>query len=250
LRFDFRGRRVVVCGASRGIGLAIAEGFARAGAAVAICARGAARLELARAGIAALGVPVHAAVCDLADKDAAEGFVAGAAAALGGLEVLVNNASGGLPMGTEEAWATNLAIDLLGSSRALRAALPWLVQGRGSVVNLSTISAVRHTIWHASYTPVKAALNAYTASLAAQLASQGVRVNAIAPGAVAFPGSVWDAVQRDNPQHHRDLVDSIPFGRMGTPEEIADIALFLASPAARWVTGQVLTADGGQSLGA
>jgi 3-oxoacyl-[acyl-carrier protein] reductase len=250
MRFDFQGLRVVVCGASQGIGLAIAEGFAQAGAAVAICARGAERLERARARIAALGVPVHAATCDLADRAAAEGFVIGAAAALGGLDVLVNNASGGLPMGSEAAWATNLAIDLLGTSRTVRPALPWLVQKRGSVINLSSISAVRHSIWHASYTPVKAALNAYTASLAARLAPDGVRVNAIAPGPVEFPGSVWDGVRRDNPELYRKIIDRSPFGRMGSPAEIADVVLFLASPAARWMTGQVLTADGGQSLGA
>ena len=246
---DFSARRVAVCSGSRGIGRAIAEAFARAGAAVSICARGAVALERARDELAARGGQVHAAACDLAERPQVEAYVAAAATALGGLDVLVCNASGGLPMGSEAVWATNLAVDLLGSSRAARAALPWLAAGRGCVVNISSICAIRHTIWHASYTPVKAALNSLTASQALAFAPRGVRVNCVAPGAIEFPGSVWDAVVARDRRVYEAVRSSIPWGRLGRPDEGADVVLFLASPAARWITGQTLYVDGGQSVG-
>jgi 3-oxoacyl-[acyl-carrier protein] reductase len=108
--------------------------------------------------------------------------------------------------------------------------------------------AFRHSPWHGSYSAVKAALNSVTQSLGLQLAPQGIRVNTVAPGAVEFPGSVWEDVIRRDRRFYEELRDAIPFGRLGSPAEIADVVMFLASPAARWVTGQVLLADGGQSL--
>ena len=92
-------------------------------------------------------------------------------------------------------------------------------------------------------------MNSYTGSQAAMLARKGIRVNAIAPGSIEFPGGVWDQRKTDNPALYKRTFDSIPFGRMGTPDEIAEVALFLASAHARWITGQVITVDGGQLLG-
>jgi 3-oxoacyl-[acyl-carrier protein] reductase len=97
---------------------------------------------------------------------------------------------------------------------------------------------------------VKAAMNSYTGSQAALLSRQGIRVNAIAPGSIEFPGGVWDQRKTDNPTLYERTLKSIPFGRFGTADEVAEVALFLASPHARWITGQVLGDDGGQLLGA
>ena len=250
--FDFNGRRVVVCGGSRGIGRAVALNFAAAGADVSICARGAAALEAARAEIAALGHKAHAAACDLADAASVSSYVTDAARALSGIDVLVNNASG-FGMGDDEAgWAAGLSVDVLAMVRASHAALPWLqASGQGaSVLHISSISAYRPSVRAAAYAAVKAAMNSYTGSQAAMLSRQGIRVNAIAPGSIEFPGGVWDERKRAGDALYDRTLATIPFGRMGTPDEVAEVALFLASHHARWITGQVLVVDGGQLLGA
>jgi 3-oxoacyl-[acyl-carrier protein] reductase len=243
------GRRVLVAGGSRGIGRAIALGFARQGAAGSICARGAAALEATRAEIAALGVAAHAAAIDLGVAGQVTGWVGQAARALGGIDVLVNNASGFGALDTEEDWARGLQVDVLATVRASRAATPHLRASRGSIVNLSSISGYRASTRSPSYAAVKALLISYTASQAAALARDGVRVNAVAPGSIGFPGGMWEQRQKNDPALYAKTLASIPFGRLGTPEEVADVVLFLASDAARWVTGQTLIVDGGQLLG-
>ena len=261
--FDFTGRRVVVAGGSRGIGHAIACGFAAAGAHVSICARGAEALERARSDIAAAGAAsvagvkrvAHAAACDLADGAALARYVEQAAAALGGIDVLVNNASGFGMADDEAGWGAGLAVDVMAMVRASHAALPWLTKsvaatpGAAAIIHISSISAYRPSTRAPAYAAVKAAINSYTGSQAAMLARQGIRVNAIAPGSIEFAGGVWaQRNQAGDPVYERTL-KTIPFGRMGHPEEVAEVALFLASPHARWMTGQVLTVDGGQLLG-
>ncbi|MFO1330060.1 MAG: SDR family oxidoreductase [Rubrivivax sp.] len=249
--FDFNGKRVLVAGGSRGIGRAIALHFAASGAHVGICARDAAALEQARAAIAAHGHRVHAMACDLADAASIAAWVPAAAEALGGVDVLVNNASG-FGMGDDEAgWAAGLSVDVMAMVRCSRAAMPWIEKaGAGaSILHISSISAYRPSVRSAPYAAVKAAMNSYTGSQAAMLARKGIRVNAIAPGSIEFPGGVWEQRKTDNPTLYKRTFDSIPFGRMGTPDEIAEVALFLASPHARWITGQVITVDGGQLLG-
>ena len=249
---DFTGRRVLVAGGSRGIGRAIALGFARAGAAVSICARGADALERARTELAeAGGGAAHARACDLADAAQIAAWVEDAARALGGIDVLVNNASGYGAGDTEDGWAASLGVDVQAVVRASRAALPWLEQGVSpSVVNLSSISAMRPSTRTPAYGAAKAAVAHYTGSQAALWARRGIRVNAIAPGSIEFPGGVWDVRRREQPELYGRVLASIPFGRLGTVDEIADVALFLASDAARWITGQTIVVDGGQLLGA
>jgi 3-oxoacyl-[acyl-carrier protein] reductase len=251
MSFDFKGKRVVVTGGSKGIGRAIALGFARAGAQVSICARGEAALHATCAQIEAMNVRAHGAVCDLADGAAVSAYVALAAATLGGIDVLVNNASG-FGMGDDEAaWAAGMAVDVMAVVRASQVATPFLTASAGSsIVNISSISGYRASTRAPAYGAVKAALMHYTASQAAMLARQGVRVNGIAPGSVEFPGGTWEQRRLSGDALYTRVLQSIPFGRLGTPDEIAEVALFLASPHARWITGQTLTVDGGQLLGA
>jgi 3-oxoacyl-[acyl-carrier protein] reductase len=251
MAFDFTGRRVVVAGGSRGIGRSIALGFAAAGAAVSICARGAAALEATRAELAAHGIAAHAAACDLADAAAVRGYVEAAAAALGGIDVLVNNASGFGAADTEEGWAFGLSVDVMATVRASHAALPFLQQGQGAaIVNIASISGLRPSVRTPAYAAVKAAVIHYTASQAAALARQGIRVNAVAPGSIEFPGGSWESRRTSEPALYNRVLGSIPFGRLGRPEEVAQAVLFLASPLAGWITGQTLVVDGGQLLGA
>jgi 3-oxoacyl-[acyl-carrier protein] reductase len=250
MSFDFTNRRVVVAGGSRGIGRSIALAFAGAGADVSICARGRDTMEATRAEIAALGHQAHAATCDLADGPAVARYVAEAGAALGGIDVLVNNASGFGMGDDEDGWARGLSVDVMAMVRASHAALP-LLERRGegaSIIHISSISGYRASTRSPAYAAVKAAMISYTASQAAMLAGKRIRVNCIAPGSIEFDGGVWDQRRKANDPLYDRVLKSVPFGRMGTPQEVAEVALFLASPHARWVTGQTIAVDGGQLL--
>ena len=247
---EFTGRRVVVMGGSRGIGRSIALGFARAGAAVALCARGADALDATRREIEALGVPAYAAGTDLADPPAIARFIPDAAAALGGINILVNNASGFGRTDDEASWAASVNVDLMAIVRASAAALPFLERAaEGAIVNVASISAMRATKRNPAYGAIKAAVIHYTASQARTLAARGIRVNAVAPGSIEFPGGTWEQRRTDDAALYDATLGQIPFGRMGTPDEVAEVVLFLASARARWVTGQTIVVDGGQLLG-
>ena len=247
--FDFRDWRVVVAGGCRGIGRSIALAFAQAGAAVSICARGEAALEETRQAIAGHDVVAHTQSCDLADAEAIESYVASAASALGGIDVLVNNASGYGFGDNDEAWLADFNVDLMAAVRASRAAQPHLAKSAyACILHTSSIAALRPRPAGPSYAAMKAALSHYTMSQALALAAQRIRVNAIAPGSIEFPDGMWDRCRHEDPARYAAVLAKIPFGRYGTPEEVAHAALFLASPWAGWITGQTLVVDGGQML--
>ena len=241
--FDFSGKRVLVAGGSRGIGRAIALGFAQAGAKVSACARGADGL----AALKAEGV-AHVKPTDLADAGQVAAWVAEAATALGGVDVLVNNASGFGMGDSEEGWKKGLDVDVMATVRASHAALPHLRAAKGCIVNTTSISGLGPSVRTPAYAAVKALIINYTASQAAALAKDGIRVNAVAPGSIEFPGGTWEKRRAEDPALYNRILAGIPFGRLGEPEEVADVALFLASPLARWVTGQTIVVDGGQML--
>ena len=249
MRIDLSGRRVVVTGGSRGIGRAIALACAEAGAAVSVCARNAEGLGPVRQAIAAHGVTAHAQACDVADGTALAGYIAAAAEALGGIDILVCNASGFGTSDDEAGWQRSIDVDLLGTARAIRAAVPYLEQSEaGSIINISSISGFGASARTPPYGAVKAAIISYTQSEAAVMARKGIRVNCIAPGSIEFPGGTWERAKINNPQLYGAILRSIPFGRLGHPEEIANVVVFLASPLANWVTGQTISVDGGQLL--
>jgi len=249
MSFAFPDRRVIVCGGSRGIGRAIALAFANAGADVSVCARGRDALAATRDEIARHGHRAHAATCDLADAASVARYVAEAGAALGGIDILVNNASGFGTGDDEAGWAAGLAVDVMAMVRASHAAISFLAAGRDpSIVHISSIAGLRPSTRTPAYAAVKAAMISYTASQAAMLAPKRIRVNCIAPGSIEFDGGVWDQRKKAGDPLYDRVFKSIPFGRLGTPQEVAEVALFLASPHARWVTGQTLAVDGGQLL--
>jgi len=247
MEISMRGRRLVVAGGSRGIGRSIAMAFAAAGASVSICARGRAGVDDALAELRSHGAGVHGAACDLADGDAVRRYVAEAAGALGGIDVLVNNASGFGRSDDEAGWAASIGVDLLASVRASQAALEHMPDG-GSIIHVSSISGLMASVRTPPYGAVKAALIQYTKTQAAALAPRRIRVNCVAPGSIEFPGGVWDVARRNNPQLYERILDGIPFGRLGRPQEVANVVLFLASDLASWVTGQTIAIDEAQML--
>ena len=249
MQIVLKGKRAVVAGGSKGIGRSIALGLAQAGAAVSICARSRDSLEKTSAEITARGVKAHAGICDLADKEAIATYIAAAADSLGGIDILVNNASGFGITDDETGWAKGLDIDVMATVRASHAATPFMEKaGGGAILNISSISGYRGSTRSAPYAAVKAALINYTMSQALMLAPKKIRVNAIAPGSIEFPGGMWAGRKTSNPNLYNAILRSIPWGRLGAPEEVANAAVFLCSDAASWVTGQTLTVDGGQML--
>ncbi len=249
MAFDFRGRHAVVTGGSRGIGRSIALEFAKAGADVSICARGEKGLATAKKEIEAHGQRCHAGQCDLADGAAIARYIGEAAKALGGIDILVNNASGYGTSEEEDNWAACIAIDLMATARASRAAQPFIEKSKGgSIVNISSISGLDACVSDPPYGAVKAALFQFTTTQAMLLAPKGIRVNCVAPGSIEFADGYWDKIKKNDRAMYDRVKDAIPFSRHGLPEEVAHAVLFLASPLASWITGQTIVTDGGQSL--
>ena len=249
MELGLQGKGAVVTGGSRGIGRAIALAFADEGANVAICARGSNDLDVTAAELAERGSKVHAQTCDIADPDQLRAFLDDSHAALGAVHVLVNNASGARGTDDESGWRASIQVDLMASVRATWQVVPWIEEaGGGSVIHISSISALEAGSPPA-YAAAKAALVSHSKTLAANLAGRGIRVNCILPGSIDFPGGFWDRCKRDQPDLYAQTVESIPWGRLGRPEEVANAVVFLASERASWISGIRLSVDGVQFSG-
>jgi NAD(P)-dependent dehydrogenase (short-subunit alcohol dehydrogenase family) len=247
---QLKGKGAVVTAASKGIGRAIALRLASEGVNVAICARGESSLRAAEAELRQTGVNVLARVCDVGDAAALEGFLGEARQALGRIDILVNNASGFGLSDDEAAWQASVNVDLLPAVRATRIVTPWMAAaGGGSIVHISSVAALEAFGSAAAYSAVKLALISHSNTMAVTLASQKIRVNAVAPGSIEFPGGMWEQVKQGNRPFYDAILGTIPWGRLGTPDEVADAVVFLSSPRASWITGVCLVVDGGQHKG-
>lgn len=244
---QMRGRRVLVAGGSRGLGLHLARSLAAGGALVSICGRDAGDLEAARESLAGHGH--HSRACDLADGAQIDQWIEDAAQSLGGMDTLICNATGHAGGDSEADWAGSLAVDVMAPVRCVRAALPHLRRaGDAAIVHIASRTSFGPAPAAPAYGAAKAAVMHLASSQAAAFARDGIRVNCVAPGSLDFPGGWWDRCRVDNPALYHGTLAELPAGRFGTPDDIVPAILFLCSPAARWITGQTLLVDGGQTL--
>lgn len=244
------GRRALVTGGTKGIGRATAEVLAAEGAAVALCARDAGEVAEAVAALRARGVPATGRALDVADGDALRAWVGDAGRELGGLDVVVANVSALAVGGDEAAWRAGFDVDMMHSVRAVEAAMPFLeASDAGAIVLVSSVSGREIDFAAGPYGAFKAALVHYAQGLAYRLAPKGIRANAVSPGNTYFAGGVWATIERDDPALYASALALNPTGRMGTPEEVARAVVFLASPAASFVSGTNLVVDGALTRG-
>ncbi|MBV8978697.1 MAG: SDR family oxidoreductase [Alphaproteobacteria bacterium] len=243
-----KGRNAVVLGGTRGIGRAIADTLAGEGANVAICARNAEQIEQAVADLKSRGVRATGAGVDITDGAALKAWIARAGDELGGIDMLFSNA-GAMAQGADpESWQANFKLDVLGAVNAFDAARPFLEKaaeknGDAAFVIIASVSAAESDS-ASSYGPIKAALIHYAKGLARQHAKRKIRANVVSPGMVYFEGGIWNMVEQSAPDYFKQAMARNPTGRAATPQEIANAAVFLASPASSYTTGVNLLVDG------
>ncbi len=244
------GRRALITGGTKGIGRAIVAGFAAEGAAVGFCARTAADVEATEQDLKQHGVPALGRALDVADGAAVTNWVNDVAAEFGGIDIVVANVSA-LAIPDEEAnWQTSFAVDMMGTVRLVNAALPHLERSSaGSIVTISSVSGREVDFAAGPYGTFKAAIVQYTQGLAYQLAAKGIRANTVSPGNTFFEGGVWEGIKNGNPDLYELAVGLNPTGKMGSPDEIANAVVFIASPAASRISGTNLVVDGALTRG-
>ncbi|NKB70581.1 MAG: SDR family oxidoreductase [Candidatus Latescibacteria bacterium] len=245
------GKKALVTGSSHGIGLATAQALAQEGCDVALCGRRPELLEAAAAQVGEVGHQVVTIQADVLVPEQAEGLVEEAAGQLGGIDILVNNVGSNVKSrfldSTDQDWEQTFHYNVFQGVRMTRLAVPHMrARGGGAVVFISSISGwIPQLAGTGQYGASKAAQIFMVEPLALELVHEHVRVNVVSPGSILFPGGGWETVQKERPEVFAAYQrDGFPEGRLGKPEEVADVVVFLASERARWVNGAHIRVDG------
>jgi NAD(P)-dependent dehydrogenase (short-subunit alcohol dehydrogenase family) len=249
--FDLSGKVAVITGASRGIGQAITELYAQAGAKVVLSSRKLEGLEEVASSIRAAGGEALAVAAHNGDKAQLQALVQKSVEAYGGVDILVNNAAtnphfGPVLEAEDSMWQKTFEVNLMGNFWLCQAVAPIMrVRGGGRIINVASVNGIRPGAMQGVYSVTKAGIINLTQTLAMELAADKIRVNAIAPGLVRtkFARAIWESDVVYNA-----IVGRTPVNRIGEPDDIAGIALYLAAPASEFTTGQVFVVDGGISV--
>jgi NAD(P)-dependent dehydrogenase (short-subunit alcohol dehydrogenase family) len=249
--FDIRGKVAIVTGASRGIGQAIAEAFAESGAKVVVSSRKQESVDEVASGIKAKGGEALGIAAHNGDKAALQALVQATVDAYGTVDILVNNAATNPHFGPvldaeDSMWQKTFDVNVMGTIWLTQAVVNVMREkGGGKILNVASVNGLRPGRWQGIYSITKAGIINLTQTLAMELASDNIRVNAIAPGLIKtkFARAIWE-----NEMVLNSILDRTPMGRIGEPEDIVGLALYLASPASNFATGQVFVVDGGMTL--
>jgi 3-oxoacyl-[acyl-carrier protein] reductase len=240
-----KGKKAVVTGGSKGIGRAIAEGFAAEGADVSICARNTQDVAATVASLKAKGVKAFGHALDVADGPALKTWIGATAGELGGIDALVCNVSALAVGDTAESWEKSFKTDMMHTVNAVAAAVPFLEKSRSpSITLISSVSGFEVDFAAGSYGAIKAALIHYAKGLSRQLVGKGIRVNCVSPGNTYFEGGIWQNIEKNMPDLFASTLKVNPTGKFGTAEEVANGVVFISSPMASLISGTNLVIDG------
>lgn len=249
MELGLTGKRVLVSGGTRGIGRETVKRFLEEGALVGFCARSVEAVRATETEFSAIG-SVVGTVLDIKDRDAIHQWVNAMAGEWGGLDILVSNASALAIEDTEFSWEQDYEVDLMGAVRMINASIRYLRQSDcAAVVAVSSVSGREKTFAIGPYSAIKAALIAYMSGMATRYAKEGIRFNTVSPGNTYGEQGVWQKIERENKKQFEEALRLNPTGKMGTPEQIANSILFLASKAASRISGTNLLIDGALTRG-
>ncbi len=247
-----KGKVAMVSGASRGLGRAMALGFATEGCRLSLCARGKEGIDRVTQEVQKMGAEVTALAVDVTNEADAHRWVEETQKRFGRVDIVINNVGGSRPGGnlsaSREDWQSGFALNFFSALDVCRLVVPLMSsQKSGCVINIASVYG-REWGGPMTYNAAKAAMISLSKEMARELAPQGIRVNSVAPGSILFPGGSWEKRQQENPEGIAAFVKAeLPFGRFGKPEEVADVVVFLTSDRAQWVSGACITVDGCQS---